>query len=57
MQESRHTHAVLDTVAPLAQNIILEVEQLEPREEILDEVANLNGAFIVTQGDRVDGQT
>lgn len=50
------THAVLETVTPLPQNVILQVEQLETGEEILDEVANLNGPFIVTEGDGVHGQ-
>lgn len=50
------THAVLETVTPLPQNVILQVEQLEASEEIFDEVANLNGPFIVAEGDGVHSQ-
>jgi hypothetical protein len=51
------THAVLDTVAALPQDIILQVEQLESRKEILDKVANLKRTLVVTEGNRVDSQT
>lgn len=45
------TYAVLDTVAALAQDIVLQVQELEPSEHFLDEVANLHGTGVITQGD------
>jgi hypothetical protein len=51
------THTVLDTVAALPQDIILQVEQLESRKEILDKVADLKRTLVVTKGNRVDSQT
>lgn len=45
------TYAVLDTVAALAQDIVLQVQELEPSEHFLDEVANLHGSSVITQGD------
>lgn len=47
---------VLHRVDPLAQNVILEVQQLEARVNILDEVADLDGKLVVSQCYRVDGQ-
>lgn len=47
---------VLDRVNPLPQDVVLEVQQLEPRVDVLDEVADLDGKLVVPQGDRVDGQ-
>lgn len=51
------THAVLDSITPLPQNVILQVQQLESSKEVLDELANLDWAVIVAECDRVDGQT
>lgn len=51
------THAVLDSITPLAQNVVLQIQQLESSEEVLDELANLDRAVIVAECDRVDGQT
>lgn len=42
------THAVLDTITPLAQNIILQVQQLEPCEKFFDKIADLHGAIVVS---------
>lgn len=42
------TYAVLDTVAALAQDIVLQVQELEPSEHFLDEVANLHGTGVIT---------
>jgi hypothetical protein len=45
------TYAVLDTVAALTQDIVLQVQELESSEQFLDKVANLHGTGVVTQGD------
>lgn len=50
------TYTVFDAVTPLAQNIILQVQQLEPGKQILDEIADLHGARVVAQCDRVHSQ-
>lgn len=47
---------VFDSVYPLAQNVVLEVEQLETGVDVLDKAADLNSELIVAQCDRVDGQ-
>lgn len=51
------TYAILDTVATLAQDIILQVQELESSKQLLDKVANLHGTVVITESDRVDGQT
>lgn len=47
---------VLYAVRLPAQQVILEVEQLESGVDVLDEVADLNSKLVVAQGDRVDSQ-
>lgn len=47
---------VLYAVCALANNIVLEVEQLEPRKEVLDEGADGEGELEVPQGDGVCGE-
>jgi hypothetical protein len=54
---SVQTYRVLDSIAPLPQYIVLQIEQLEARKEILDEIVDLEGTVVVAQRDRVDGQT
>lgn len=51
------TYAVFNPITPLAQDVILQIQQLESREEVFDEGVDLERAVVVTQGDRVDGQT
>lgn len=48
---------ILDGIRALAQNVVLEVQQLEPGEQILDEPANNEGQLKVAVGDGVGGQT
>lgn len=47
---------VLDGVGALAQNVVLEVEQLEARKEVLDKGADGQGQVKVAEGDGVGGQ-
>jgi len=56
-KEKKETYTVLDPVAPLAQDIVLQVQQLEPGEHVLYEVADLHRAVVVAQRDRVDCET
>ena len=51
------TYAVLDPITPLPQDIILQVQQLEPRKQIFDELADLQRTVIVSDCDGVDGKT
>lgn len=46
-------HLVLDSVAPLPQAVVLEVENLEAGVNVFDELADLQWAAIVSQCDRV----
>lgn len=46
-------HAVLNTIAPLPQGVVLQVEDLEPSMDVLDELCDLQWAAVVTQSDRV----
>lgn len=48
---------VLDRIRPLAKYIILQVQQLETREQILDEGGYGEGQVEVAEGDGVGGQT
>jgi hypothetical protein len=50
-QRVKTTYAVLDPIAPLSQNIIFQVEQLETSEQILDEFTDLNRAVVITKSD------
>lgn len=50
------TYAILDPITPLPQDIILQVQQLEPREQILDELADLQRTVIVADCDGVDSE-
>lgn len=51
------TYAVFDPITPLPQDIILQVQQLEPRKQIFDELADLQRTVIVSDCDGVDGKT
>jgi hypothetical protein len=48
---------VLDTIAPLPQRIVLQVQDLESSVHILDELGNLHRPPVVAESDRVPGQT
>lgn len=48
---------ILDGIRALAQDVVLEVQQLEPGEQILDEPADNEGQLKVAVGDGVGGQT
>ena len=50
------TYTVFNPITPLPQNIILQIQQLESRKQILDEIANLHWPGVVTESDRVDSQ-
>lgn len=50
-------HVVLDGVDPLAKNVVLQVEQLEAGVEILDKLGDLHSQLIITESDRVGGET
>lgn len=52
----KKTYTIFDTIAALAQDIILQVQELEASKQLLDKVANLHGTRIITQSDGVDGQ-
>lgn len=47
---------VLDGIRPLAQNIILQVQQLEPAKQVLDECADGHRQLEVPEGHGVGGQ-
>ena len=47
---------ILDSIGTLAQNIVLEVEDLEPGEQVLDKRANNERHVKVTEGNGVGGQ-
>lgn len=49
-------HGVLDRVDALAQNVVLEVEHLEPGMQVAHEAADAHRHGRVTQRHRVDGQ-
>lgn len=49
-------HVILYSVDALAEDVVLEVQQLEPGEEVLDETADLDREGEVAQRDRVGGQ-
>ena len=51
------TYTILDTIASLPQDIVLQIQQLESSMQVLDEVADLKGALVVAQRDRVDCET
>lgn len=51
------TYAVFNPITPLAQDVVLQIQQLESREEVFDEGVDLERAVVVAQGDRVDGET
>lgn len=48
---------IFDSVDLAAHNVVLEVEQLEARKQVLDEGADADGEADVAQGDGVHGQT
>jgi hypothetical protein len=47
---------ILDAVDLPAYDVVLQVQQLEPGEQVLDELADANRKFDISQGDRVHGQ-
>lgn len=49
-------HVILDSVSPLPQDVVLEVQQLEPGEEVLDKGADDEGQVEIAEGDGVGGQ-
>lgn len=51
------TYTVLNPIAPLTEDIILQIQQLESREHVLDEVTDLYRTAVVAQRDGVDCQT
>lgn len=51
------TYTVFNPITPLPQNIILQIQQLESRKQILDEIADLHWPGVVTESDWVDSQT
>jgi hypothetical protein len=56
-EEIRETHIVLDTVASLAEDVVLQIQQLESRVDVRNELADLQRPGIVAEGDRVHRQT
>ena len=51
------TYLVLDPIASLPQDIILQIQNLKPCVHILDESTDLQRSLEVPQGDGVAGQT
>lgn len=49
-------HLVLKAVAPPTETVVLEIENLEACKEILDELVDEKGAFIISKGNRVASQ-
>lgn len=49
--------AILDTVRPLTKRVVLEVQDLEPGVEVLDELCNVNRTGVVALGDTVASKT
>lgn len=45
------TYTVFNPITPLPQNIILQIQQLESRKQILDEIADLHWPGVVTESD------
>lgn len=50
-------HVVLDAITSTPQRVVLQVQDLEARVYVFDELADLQRPLIVAQGDRVDGQS
>lgn len=48
--------AILDTVAALAQSVVLEVQDLKPGVHVFDELRDLQGAGVVAEGYGVAGK-
>ena len=46
-------HAVLDTIRPLSQRVILEVQHREARMQIFDEPRDRNRPLVIAKGDCV----
>jgi hypothetical protein len=47
---------VLESITAAAQAVVLEVEDLESREQVLDKLVDENGTLIVTERDGVAGK-
>lgn len=53
----RLPHVVLDSVDPLPQRVVLEVQQLEASVHVPNKAGDAHGQLVVAQGDGVSGQT
>ena len=47
---------VLESIAAAAQAVVLEVEDLESRKQVLDKLVDENGALVVSERDGVAGK-
>lgn len=50
-------HSVLESIAPPAQDVVLQVEDLEACEDVLDELIDENRSLIIAESDGIARKT